>query len=333
MTAKITLHRTARSALAGHVSGAGHQWATTTLELAGFAPADDGIHHLSTDDPDQTRQALHQLRQSARDLDVTVTLSPQPYVGDVAADLAQRLPGHWEVDLVPLPESDQQEGLLPWVWGPGPLTKALEWDRIPCAARLTNDRTELLLVQPSSDNQYVVGAMLPSPDDVETFVDGPRSISAATSDLAANLVQSQLLPQRQEAVFSSRLAEADNDLRWAQETYEPGDVVEPYPQMLTCGLRRFLTHAPELIAYLRGPKTRHALTAHEAEFLDYFEAALGHAQKDGDEAMALWLTEGEQLIELVRAAPDRPTTVTQPATPTAMPVRPPAVVTSTGRAR
>ncbi|GAA2312788.1 hypothetical protein Scani_78520 [Streptomyces caniferus] len=78
VAAEITLHRTAHSTLAGHVSGASRQWATTALELAGFTPAHDGIHQLPTVDPDQTRQALHQLRQFARDLDVTVTLSPSP---------------------------------------------------------------------------------------------------------------------------------------------------------------------------------------------------------------------------------------------------------------
>ncbi|MGY4957930.1 hypothetical protein [Streptomyces nigrescens] len=328
VAAEITLHRTAHSTLAGHVSGATHQWATTALELAGFTPAHDGIHQLPTVDPDQTRQALHQLRQSARDLDVTVTLSPQPYLGDIAVDLAQRLPGHWEVDLVPLPETDRQRDLLPWVWGPGPLLTALERHRIPCAARLIGGDTELLLVQ--SDNECVIGAMLPSPDVIETFVAGPSSISAASTHMAASLIQNRLLPQYQEAIFSSRLTEADNDLRWTQETYEPGDVVEPYPQELASGLGRFLDHAPELIAHLRKPNT--PLAAHEAAFLDYFEAALGQAQNGGGDAMALWLTEGEQLIELAQAAPTRQTTVTRPATPTAVAV-PPAAVTSTVRSR
>ncbi|MFJ9472952.1 hypothetical protein [Streptomyces caniferus] len=45
------------------------------------------------DEFDQSRQAPHQLRQCARDLDVAVTLSPQPHLGDVAVDLAQQLPG------------------------------------------------------------------------------------------------------------------------------------------------------------------------------------------------------------------------------------------------
>ncbi|MER0483154.1 hypothetical protein ABR737_33285 [Streptomyces sp. Edi2] len=327
--AEITLHRTAHSTLAGHVSGASHQWATTALELAGFAPAEDGIHQLSTDDPDQTRQALHQLRQSARDLDVTVTLSPQPYLGDIAVDLAQRLPGHWEVDPVPLPEAERQRDLLPWVWSPGPLTAALERHRIPCAARLIGGDTELLLVQ--SDNECVIGAMLPSPGVIETFVAGPSSISAASTDMAASLIQNRLLPQYQEAVFSSRLTEADDDLRWAQETYEPGDVVEPYSRELAAGLNRFLDHAPELIAHLR--RAKDPLAAHDAAFLDDFEAALGQAQSGGGDAMALWLTEGEELIELTQAVPTRQTTVTRPATPTAVPVPPPAAVTSTARSR
>ncbi|MGY5133330.1 hypothetical protein ACWGJW_13150, partial [Streptomyces nigrescens] len=188
--------------------------------------------------------------------------------------------------------------------------------------------TELLLVQP--DNECVIGAMLPSPDIIETFVAGPSSISAASTPMAASLIENRLLPQYQEAVFSSRLAEADDDLRWAQETYEPGDVVEPHPRELASGLDRFLDHAPELIAHLRRPNT--PLTAHEAAFLDYFEATLSQAQNGGGDAMALWLTEGEQLIELAQAAPTRQTTVTRPATPTAVPV-PPAAVTSTGRSR
>lgn len=334
IAAKITLHRTADSTLAGHVSGAGHHWATTALELVGFTPADDGIHHLSMDDPDQARQALHQLRQSARDLDVTVTLSPQPYLGDVAADLAQRLPGHWEVDLVPLPKAHHHRDLLPWVWGPGPLTAALEQHRIPCAARLIGDDTELLLIQPDGDNECVIGTLLPSPDVIDTFVAGPPSISAASTHMAAHLIQNRLLPQYQEAIFSSRLTEADDDLRWAQETYGPGDVVEPYPQELVRALNRYLDHAPELIAHLRKPKLKAALAAHETTALNEFVTSLGQVQNGGGDAMSLWLSEGEQLIELARAVTHRQTTVARPTTTTAHPVPPPpAAVTSTARSR
>ncbi|MFI7094786.1 hypothetical protein [Streptomyces lydicus] len=166
----------------------------------------------------------------------------------------------------------------------------------------------------------MIGAMLPSPDVIETSVAGPSSISAAGTHMGASLIQNRLLPQHQEAIFSSRLTAADDDLRWAQETYEPGDVVEPHPRELASRLDRFLDRAPELIAHLRRPNT--PLTAHEAAFLDYFEATLGQAQHGGGDAMPLWLTEGEQLIEVAQAAPTRQTTVTRPATPTAVPAPP-----------
>lgn len=215
---------------------------------------------------------------------MTVTLSPQPYLGDVAVDLAQRLPGQWEVDLVPLPEADRHEDLLAWVWSPGRLPAALEQHRIPCAARLTGDGTELLLVQPDDDNECVIGAM------------------------------------------------SEDDLRWAQETYEPGEVVKPYPGELVSALNRFLHHASELIAHVRRPKA--GLTAHEDAFVKKFEAHLRRAQKDGGDAMSLWLAEGERLLELASAGSTREPTAIQPPARFAAPVPPrPAAVTSTARSR
>lgn len=134
-TATITLHRTTAGTLTGHASGARHQWAETCLTLAGFTADQYGIHQLPLDDPSQAREALHQLRQSAQDLDVAVILSERPFLGDVADRIAHALPGRWTVMVTAHPERHAQQGLLESVWASGPsggaLHKALETPRPP----------------------------------------------------------------------------------------------------------------------------------------------------------------------------------------------------------
>lgn len=193
---------------------------------------------------------------------------------------------------------------------------SLEKCRVPCAAILRDGvGTELLLVERPGDGQYLVGALLPSPDYINATAPGPRCVIAHNAHLAAGAIRIGLLPEYEQAVHLSRLREVEDDLQWAQETFEPGTVLTPYPPDLDAALDRFLTHAPELITALRRPGSK-PLTGREAAFLDRIEADLETARQANSgksaptgsaddaprpvDAMELWLTEGEQLIEMSR---------------------------------
>ncbi|MEU1477100.1 hypothetical protein [Streptomyces sp. NPDC005760] len=226
----------------------------------------------------------------------------------------------------------------------------LEKIRVPCAAILRDGAgTELLLVEQPGDRQYLVGALLPNPDHVNAIAPGPRSIIAHNAHLTAGAIRNRLLPEYEQAVHLSRLREVEDDLTWAQETFEPGTVLTPYPPDLDAALDRFLTHAPEFIATLRRPGSK-PLTEQETAFLDRVEANL-HAAREVNsgelsstgsaagaplpvDAMELWLTEGEQLIEMARAITRPPSTAPVPArVRTTPPPAPPVSVNSTALRR
>lgn len=334
-TATITLHRTTAGTLTGHASGARHQWAETCLTLAGFTADQYGIHQLPLDDPSQAREALHQLRQSAQDLDVAVILSERPFLGDVADRIAHALPGRWTVIVTAHPERHAQQGLLESVWASGPsggaLHKALETSHPSVSAHLRHDGDGawLVLVHDAWHAHYVVGAMLPGPDELDTVAsEGPACVTAPTIEAIAAAVRDRLLPDYAAALLRGQLAEAEEDLRWAQETYEPGEILEPFDPALAGALARFLNQVPHLIAHVRRPQALQ-LSPHETAFLDSFEATLESDGQDGTVAMSLWLTEGDQLIDLARN-PDRPRLAPPPATRR---VPGPAPVLSAARSR
>lgn len=124
------------------------------------------------------------------------------------------------------------------------------------------------------------------------------------------------------ALLQERLIEAAWELRWAQEAYEPGEVLEPFPRVLTDALARFLDLAPALVAYVRGPQTAKP-SAHAELLLDYFETSLELALQSDSYAMALWFTEGEQLIGLAQTAAETPAARTPRPVPAAGPLQAP----------
>uniref|UniRef100_UPI003A89536D hypothetical protein n=1 Tax=Streptomyces sp. T028 TaxID=3394379 RepID=UPI003A89536D len=297
-------------------SGDGHRWAETALDLAGFATDRDGIYQLPLDEPIKAREALVHLHQAARDCRATVITREGPYLGDIASVVCEGLPGPWEATIETFPSQRTPGDLLERMWTSGPLMSSLEKIRVPCAAILLDGAgTELLLVEQPGDRQYLVGALLPSPDHVNAIAPGPRSIIAHNAHLTAGAIRNRLLPEYEQAVHLSRLREVEDDLTWVQETFEPGTVLTPYPPDLDAALDRFLTHAPEFIATLRRPGGK-PLTGQETAFLDRVEADLqaAHEANSGElsftgsaagaplpvDAMELWLTEGEQLIEMAR---------------------------------
>lgn len=319
-SAQITLYLSAHDKIIALPSGTGRRWAETALDLAGFTTNHNEIRALSLDAPPRARQALTHLHQAARDCQVSVATHPRPYLGDIAETIVAALSGHWMADIEPLREPQDQHYLRDYVWETGTLHDLLEKNSLGFAAILRDGGgTELLLIERPSDGSYVVGALTPSPDHLHVTDPAPRSITASDARLAARFIQTRLLPDYERAVHLSRLAEAEHDLRWAQEREAKGGTYDTVD--LESALYRFRTHAIAFIATLRGATT--PLPVEQAIFLDRMEDGLNlDALDDPDpealaDAGAVWLIDGEELIEMARAATP-PASVT-PAKPKALP--------------
>ncbi|MFJ7779308.1 hypothetical protein [Streptomyces yangpuensis] len=135
------------------------------------------------------------------------------------------------------------------------------------------------------------------------------------------------------ALFHEQLVEAAAELRSAQEAYEPGELMEPYPRVLTDALAQFLDLAPTLIAYVRGLQTAPP-SGHTELLLNYFENSLELARQSEGYALALWLAEGEQLIDLAIQAAAQTLAATAPRAALAVgAIRPPSPVPPSAPAR
>jgi hypothetical protein len=294
------------------------------------------MHRLSLGDPGEARASLRSLQQAAADLHVAVVTSPNRFLGDIASAVAARLPGSWEATIERFPQRSDQNDFASWLWDAGPLLSTLQNYRVPCAAILRDGAgTELLLVQRPWDGQYLAGALLPSPDHLNATASAPPSVNAPTAPGLAASIGVRLLPQYERAVLLSQLEEADEDLHWVQNL-EPGTGTSTD---LAAALDRFQTHAPALIDILR--RADHPpLTTDQVALLSRVEAGLGAATTGEDtntttsgDAMAVWLGDGPQLLELVRAVAHPPTTGPPRNVPPAVALSPPKAVTSAGRHR
>ncbi|WP_327352847.1 hypothetical protein [Streptomyces sp. NBC_01304] len=309
--------------------------------MAGFTREHpDDAHRLPLDDHARAREALTQLHQTAQDCQAKVITSERPYVGDIAHAVAEDLPGQWDVSIEHYPDGAIPAHLLDWVWEASPALSTLDKSRTPGAAILRDGGgTELLLVERPRDSQYLIGTLLPSPDHLNVVGAGPRTVVATTAREAAADVRSLLLPEFEQLVHLARLREVQEDLDWVHGV-EPGtvDAVE-----LDGALDRFLTHAPYLLATTRRADIK-PLAASETAVLIRFEILLARAPADTgarsepaagstDEALALWLEAGEDLLDVVRTATVRPAgEPARPAITSVTPPKPPAAVAA-GRTR
>ncbi|MFD7862168.1 hypothetical protein [Streptomyces sp. NPDC059783] len=309
--------------------------------MAGFTRAHEGdAHRLSLADPASAREALTRLHQTAQGCQAKVITSERPYFGDITHAVAAALPGQWDVSIEHYPDRAVPSHLLDWVWEASPVLSTLGTYRVPGAAILRDGAgTELLLAERSWDGRYVIGTLLPSPDHLHVIGVGPRTVVAATAREAAADVRSRLLPEFEQLVHLSRLREVQQDLDWVRSV-EPGtvDAVE-----LDAALDRFLTHAPYLLAAIRRSGTK-PLAAGGTAVLTRFETLLSRAPADAgtrsgseadgvDEALALWLEAGEDLLDVIRTSTVSPAEEpARPAITAATPPKPPAAV-ATGRTR
>ncbi|MFE5934220.1 hypothetical protein ACFQ69_02480 [Streptomyces sp. NPDC056470] len=301
----VTLHLSGQDTIVGLADGDGYRWAEAALTVAGFPQDDDGLHRLSLDDPGKARACLSSLQQAASDLHVKVVTNPHRFLGDIASGVASHLPGTWEATIERFPQKSDQDGLTSWLWNTGPLLTTMTDYRVPCAAILRDGAgTELLLTQRPWDGQYLAGALLPSPDHLNVTAPAPRCVTARTVSGLAAKIAARLLPEYEHAVLLSRLEEAQEDLCWVGNL-EPGTGAD---SDLDAALDRFLMHAPSVIDFLRRPKGP-PLSLGQAALLDRVEAGLDAATAgEGTHAMAVWLDDGADLIEMARMAATPPTT-------------------------
>jgi hypothetical protein len=297
------------------------------------------VHRLSLDNHAQVRAALTQLHETARDCQAKVITSERPYLGDIADVVAEGLPGTWDVDIEHYPDGSIPAYLLDWVWEASPVLYARSEYHTSCAAILRDGGgTELLLTERPWGHSYLVGTLLPSPDEVDVVGAAPRTVIATTAHGAAADVRSRLLPEFEQLVHLARLREVQEELQWVRDA-KPGTV----PAVdLDGALDRFLTHGPYLIAATRRADSK-PLVVQDTAVLVRFEILLARVQADAggrgghqtggtDEAMALWLESGEDLIAVVRATTIGPAPEpSRPAAATATPPKPPAAVA--GRTR
>ncbi|MCZ0997565.1 hypothetical protein O1M63_04505 [Streptomyces mirabilis] len=149
-------------------------WAHTALEQTGFTKRDDGSFHTPGD---SVPAAMAKLLPIARRHRATVQVSGRPYLGDVADQIAARLPGRWTAQVEIYSNPLWQEDLLPYLWDRGDLARAVKDRLVPYAAKLDSDTgIELLLTEHSPDPEhgYLIGA-LASYEEFEDSYDNPHA--------------------------------------------------------------------------------------------------------------------------------------------------------------
>ncbi|MGP3684596.1 hypothetical protein ACTVZO_07765 [Streptomyces sp. IBSNAI002] len=296
------------------MSGDNWRWARTALQLAGFEKDSAGNYVTPLTDIARARQSLAALGDTALTHKVLVATNGLQYIGDFAHELVENLPGQWSVRVENYPVPIVQEDLLYYLWTPraDPLAHTVKTDRVLAAAILGSESgAELAVVPVPGRNLYRVGALIPEDMNLTPEVAGPSSITVGDEPVyAAHQVSSSLLAKYHRASWRLQLITLRDDLDWAHEAYEPGTVIGPPQPDLAAAFARFATAAPHLISTLRTNNTR--LNTHEQAFLEDMDAVFGQPalpqeasttpQKAADpDPLAVWLLEGQDLVDLARS--------------------------------
>ncbi|MFJ5546698.1 hypothetical protein [Streptomyces sp. NPDC093225] len=206
-----------------------------------------------------------------------------------------------------------QGDLAAGIWDTGPLLHSLERDRPTVAAILQGERgIEVAVVQDARQDVYHVGMIAPKNMYLDETVTPPSSITLRPADASAARKVTALLDSYDQAVLQMQLNHLGDDLAWAHESFEPGTVTDPPRHDLADAFTRFVAVAPHIIAALRTNDT-YTFNKHEKAFLERMDAAFGRpdpAQEDAGttpqipsvDPLALWLIDGEGLVELARDA-------------------------------
>ncbi|MET9507683.1 hypothetical protein ABZX62_04240 [Streptomyces flavidovirens] len=206
--AQIILSHSREAGIVAMATGEQYPWAHAALNETGFQRDERGVYHLPADASSATVADLARCADRHR---TTVTTSSRRFIGDAARDIAQLLPGQWRATVQIYSHPVWQEDLVPWIWDSGELGRALQSERIPYAATLTDmvDGTTLLLVErPGRPLDYLIGAFAPEGLE-EGYGDphAPRSIVLPPfPGRAAQAVAGRYLPSYEQAVHARRTA-------------------------------------------------------------------------------------------------------------------------------
>jgi hypothetical protein len=150
------------------------RWAHTALEQAGFTKWDDGSFRAPGD---SVPVAMAKLLPIARRHRAIVQVSGRPYLGDVADQIAARLPGQWTAQVEIYSNPLWQEDLLIYLWDRGELVRAVKERRVPYTAKLNSDTgIELLLAERGLEPEhgYLVRAFA-SYEEFQDSYDNPHA--------------------------------------------------------------------------------------------------------------------------------------------------------------
>ncbi|CAM5445563.1 hypothetical protein [Streptomyces hirsutus] len=329
----------------GH--GERYKAAHEALAAAGFRRGDDWVFHLPGVDEDASRATVANLVRHATARGAEVVTSSQRFIGDTARDIARLLPGQWDVRIELYSHPVWQQDLVPWLWDSGELVRAVQTQRIPYAATLTDtsETTLLLIERPDHQLGYLVGAFAPEPFE-EGYGDphAPHSIALPPfAGRAARGIADRFLPAYERAVHAGRIAtvaEALDRIHAEQDAWAAiiassrhrnapplGEVAETFLNRAWAEFLAIARHAPVLLDRCRPAATNwpgdarvlaelaDALT--DAEDLDR-DASLTRTERDARlrAVLGTWLTHSEPFLRQVRAAtPPRQHTVPAAALP------------------
>ncbi|MGQ4376485.1 hypothetical protein ACN6K9_006848 [Streptomyces sp. SAS_267] len=294
--AQIILSRSRDSGLVAIAAGERYPWAHTALAETGFRRDDESVYHLPAGGSEATVVDLVTCAKRHR---TSVHASSRRFIGDAARDLAGLLPGQWSASVKIYSHPAWQEDLVPWIWDSGELGRALQSERIPYAATLTDTvhGTTLLLVErPGHQLDYLVGAF--APESLETgYGDphAPRSIVLPPfAGPAARTVADRYLPSYEQAVHARRsaaIAAALESIRSERDTWQAVVASARYSDAT--------------------PLTAAGLGAATEEFLDHswrsFLTVINHAPTLMDRcrpASSPWPDDAEALSRLTGAVTD-----------------------------
>ncbi|WP_446038066.1 hypothetical protein [Streptomyces sp. SID1121] len=339
--AQIVLSHSQDSGIVAIASGEQYPWAHTALAESGFRRGDDGVYHLPADG---NRTTMADLITCAERHRTSVHTSSRRFIGDAGRDLALQLPGQWDTSVEIYSHPAWQEDLVPWIWDSGELGRALQNERIPYAATLTDTEhgTTLLFVErPGHQLGYLIGAFGPDGlDEGHGDPHAPRSIVLPPfAGRAAQALTERYLPAYERAIHARRtsaVAAALESIRSELDTWQatiaadPDSDATPFSaaalgaaseEFLDHSFRRFLAvvaHAPTLIDRCRpanspwpGDAAALSRLANAVVlFNDVVHTSHGPSREHRARAwpaIETWLTHGEIFLRQARvSAPHRP---------------------------
>ncbi|MFE3381517.1 hypothetical protein [Streptomyces anulatus] len=320
---EISLFTSSRDGIVALVAGKDWRWAHTALDTAGFSKTADGHRCLPLKGGDlgRTRDALHVLGVLTQMAGVPVIANTKVYIGDFARDLAEYLPGHWDVWVESYAIQTWQGDLAAWMWSPS-LTATLDQHRVPRAALLKHsDGVELAVIEDPTADRFHVGTLHPKDLFADGLVTSPAGVTVAPEPaFAAVDISSRLLPAYARAVLHYQVNALEEDLNWARSARSDA-APDPLPTALVEAFARFSDAAPRICTAVRQLA---ALTEDERATLLRINDVVA-APAISPDAPAIprvnpvdwWLKEaGDSLIALARrAVPDAEPATAKPDRP------------------